>query len=92
MGHQFGANHTHWCGWDADASLDFPGGAVDACYDVEGGCTPPDNPPNEQWQQDKGTIMSYCDIFLPVGVTLEFHPIIETQALFPAINNKPFLC
>ncbi|MDC0189533.1 M12 family metallo-peptidase, partial [Flavobacteriales bacterium] len=89
MGHQFGANHTHSCIWDADPSLNFPGGAIDECYDVEGSCTPPNNPPNEIWQQNEGTIMSYCDIFLPVGVTLEFHPIVETQALFPSINSKP---
>ncbi|MBJ04351.1 MAG: hypothetical protein CMP65_00420 [Flavobacteriales bacterium] len=89
MGHQFGASHTHACIWNADPSLNFPGGAIDACYDVEGSCTPPNNPPNEIWQQNEGTIMSYCDIFLPVGVTLEFHPIVENQALFPAINNKP---
>ena len=60
MGHQFGANHTHSCIWDADPSLNFPGGAIDACYDVEGSCTPPNNPPNEIWQQNEGTIMSYC--------------------------------
>jgi len=89
MGHQFGANHTHSCVWQADPALSFPGGAIDACYDVEGNCDAPGNPPSEDWQQDVGTIMSYCDIFLPIGVSLEFHPVVETQALFPAINNKP---
>ena len=30
LGHNFGANHTHWCGW--------PGSSIDNCYTAEGGC------------------------------------------------------
>ena len=86
IGHNFGSPHTHNCGWDADASLNFPGGAIDACADVEGACSSPLNPPNEVWQQSSGTIMSYCDLG-SVGITLEFHPIVESQALIPGING-----
>ena len=70
IGHNFGSSHTHNCGWDADATLNFPGGAIDACSDVEGNCSTPLDPPNEVWQQSSGTIMSYCDLG-SVGITLE---------------------
>ena len=86
IGHNFGSPHTHSCGWDADASMNFPGGAIDACADVEGSCSSPLNPPNEVWQQSVGTIMSYCDLG-SVGITLEFHPIVESQALIPGLNS-----
>ncbi len=53
LGHIFGSNHTHWCGW--------PGGAIDNCgpiagYGTEGGCAA--GPP----PVDGGTIMSYCHL------------------------------
>ena len=86
IGHNFGSPHTHNCGWESDASISFPGGAIDACADVEGNCASPLNPPNEIWQQSVGTIMSYCDLG-SVGITLEFHPIVESQALIPGLNN-----
>jgi len=86
IGHNFGSPHTHSCSWSADASLDFPGGAIDACSSVEGNCSTPDNPPNEVWQQSIGTIMSYCDLG-SVGITLEFHTIVENQALIPGVNG-----
>ena len=85
IGHNFGSNHTHNCGWAADVSIGFPGGAIDACSDVEGSCTSPDTPPNEVWQQSAGTIMSYCDLG-SVGITLEFHSVVESQALIPGIQ------
>ncbi len=49
LGHNFGSNHTHWCGW--------PGGAIDDCYPVEGTCSPGPTPPVLG-----GTIMSYCHL------------------------------
>ena len=93
IGHNFGASHTHNCSWNADASLNFPGGAIDACADVENvdDCVLdgipfiPQNPPNEVWQQSSGTIMSYCDF--SIGITLEFHPVVESQALIPGANG-----
>ena len=85
IGHNFGSPHTHSCNWNPEPSLGFPGGAIDACADLEGDCTPPGNPPDEVWQESSGTIMSYCDF--SIGITLEFHPVIEIQALIPGVNN-----
>ena len=48
LGHNFGSEHTHWCGWT--------GGAIDDCYATEGGCAPGPTPSNG------GTIMSYCHL------------------------------
>lgn len=49
LGHNFGSEHTHWCGW--------PGGAIDDCYATEGGCAGGANPGT-----NGGTIMSYCHL------------------------------
>ena len=70
LGHNFGANHTHWCGW--------PGGAIDNCYGAEGGCS---NGPSVS----AGTIMSYCHITSTPKV-LQFHPIVEQNALIPSMS------
>jgi sugar lactone lactonase YvrE/predicted Fe-Mo cluster-binding NifX family protein len=48
LGHNFGSNHTQWCGW--------LGGALDNCYTTEGGCEAGPAPTNG------GTIMSYCHL------------------------------
>jgi len=73
LGHNFGSNHTHWCGW--------PGGPIDDCYTAEGGCT---NSPAPQ----VGTIMSYCHAVSGGSVNLEFHPTVESVALIPSINGQ----
>ncbi len=84
VGHNFGANHTHWCGWDSDGSLSFSGGAIDSCYPVEGNCSGPGDP-------NVGTLMSYCDL---AGITssLQFHPVVKSQALFPNIFSNQANC
>ncbi len=48
LGHNFGSNHTQWCGWT--------GGALDNCYTTEGSCDPGPAP------SGGGTIMSYCHL------------------------------
>lgn len=73
LGHNFGSNHTHWCGW--------PGGPIDNCYTAEGGCS---NTPAPQ----VGTIMSYCHAVSGGSVNLEFHPTVENVALIPSINGQ----
>ncbi len=45
LGHNFGSQHTHWCGW--------PVGALDNCNPASGSCS--GSPP-----VTGGTIMSYC--------------------------------
>ncbi|MFM8431539.1 MAG: zinc-dependent metalloprotease, partial [Bacteroidota bacterium] len=53
LGHNFGSNHTHWCGWQrADGTT----GPLDNCYSSDGGCSPGPTP------QNGGTIMSYCHL------------------------------
>lgn len=73
LGHNFGSNHTHWCGW--------PGGPIDNCYTAEGSCT---NTPTPQ----VGTIMSYCHAVAGGSVNLQFHPTVENFGLIPNINGQ----
>lgn len=75
FGHNFGSNHTHWCGW--------PGGPIDDCYTAEGGCT---NTPAPQ----VGTIMSYCHAVAGGSVNLQFHSTVENVALIPTINGQGY--
>ena len=79
LGHNFGADHTHWCGWTGSPAHPngTAGGAIDDCYSE--GCTGPD--------AAFGTIMSYCHIDPDVPKTLQFHPVVEEQALIPGISN-----
>ena len=72
IGHNCGANHTHWCGW--------PGGPIDNCADLEGDCTGYTNNPTNT----SSTIMSYCQ---QTGGTasMTFNTIVEDNALEPTI-------
>lgn len=56
IGHNFGSPHTQSCNW--------PGGAIDFCYAVEGDCY------SEALENIKGTLMSYCNRRLN-----NFHPL-----------------
>ncbi|HIG58248.1 MAG TPA: hypothetical protein EYQ21_02440 [Flavobacteriales bacterium] len=74
IGHNFGASHTHWCGW--------PGGPIDNCGDLEGSCSGYTNNPTAQL----GTMMSYCHAIGGGSVTLAFHQIVIDNALVPGAN------
>lgn len=52
LGHNFGSQHTHWCGWQRP---DGTVGPLDSCYSGEGQC-------NAITKPMVGTIMSYCHI------------------------------
>ncbi len=75
LGHNCGANHTHWCGW--------PGGPIDNCGSYEGDCTGYTNNPTGQL----GTIMSYCHAIAGGSKVLQFHPTVENNALIPTFNG-----
>lgn len=68
LGHNFGSNHTQWCGW--------VGGALDNCYTTEpfpdgnAACSPGPAPSNG------GTIMSYCHL---TGYGINFNNGFGTQ-------------
>ena len=72
LGHNFGSNHTHWCGWS--------NGPIDNCYDVEGSCA--NNP-----QAQVGTMMSYRHAVAGGSVNLEFHPTVVAEAFVPTITS-----
>jgi len=75
LGHNCGANHTHWCGW--------PGGPIDNCGSYEGDCAGyTDNPTGQL-----GTIMSYCHAIAGGSKLLQFHPTVENNALIPTFNG-----
>lgn len=86
LGHNFGSNHTHWCGWpggpDHPDAAAGETGTIHDCYDSEGACA-------ETVINEQGTIMSYCHL-QPAGAILQFHPVVEQAALFPTINANGF--
>lgn len=61
MGHNIGSPHTHNCQW--------PGGPIDTCYPVEGGCY------NGPLKPRVGTVMSYCHSGWGVNLALGFGPL-----------------
>lgn len=75
FGHNLGSNHTHWCGW--------PGGAIDNCYAVEGGCSPGPAP-------SAGTIMSYCHLGVGTDLMLGFGPL-PGAVILNEYNTRPCL-
>ena len=86
LGHNFGSNHTHWCGWpggpDHPDEVAGSSGTIHDCFESEDGC-------NEPVINEQGTIMSYCHL-QPAGAILEFHPVVEQAALFPTLNANGF--
>jgi len=77
-GHNFGSQHTQWCGWNTG-----PGGtcgAIDNCYTLEsgGGCsTCPSTTDTAHlpagWQ---GTVMSYCHLsYIGINLANGFGPL-----------------
>lgn len=61
MGHNLGSNHTHSCIW--------PGGPIDSCYTIEGGCY------NGPQIPRVGTVMSYCHLNATINLSLGFGPL-----------------
>lgn len=69
LGHNFGSNHTHYCGWELSPGVY---GAIDSCFMVEsvsGVCYSGSPVPRE------GTIMSYCHMWGSVNLNLGFGPL-----------------
>jgi len=75
IGHNFGSQHTHWCGW--------PGGPIDNCANLDGDCDGYSDNPTGQL----GTMMSYCHAIGGGSVTLAFHQIVIDNALVPGANS-----
>ena len=87
IGHNIGANHTHWCGWVPEPWNGFIGGPIDNCVDVQGSCS--NNPAPEV-----GTIMSYCHFGGGNGANCgisneEFHPTVISLINTRIVANSP---
>jgi hypothetical protein len=76
MGHNIGSRHTHSCMW--------PGGPIDTCYYVEGGCY------SGPLKPKAGTIMSYCHLYGSVNLSFGFGPL-PGNFIRQRYNNAPCL-
>lgn len=78
FGHNFASPRTHNCSW--------PGGPIDFCENVEGGCY---DKALEELQDNSGTLMSYCER------EATFHPLCQAlmrdhaDRLFTKITSTP---
>ncbi|MBS1493474.1 MAG: zinc-dependent metalloprotease [Bacteroidetes bacterium] len=66
LGHNFGSMHTQACVWPINS---FALGAIDSCYQSEGGCYSGTRP------NYNGTIMSYCHLNGAIRLALGFGPL-----------------
>ena len=76
IGHNFGAKHTQWCGWE--------GGPIDNCTNLEemtsNECVDYIDNPSPQ----VGTIMSYCHTWSfesGGGITMKFHELVRNTMM-----------
>ena len=61
-GHNIGSMHTHACAWPTTS------GQIDSCYTSEGGCV------TGTFQNNNGTVMSYCHLNGAINLTRGFGP------------------
>jgi len=83
LGHNFGARHTQWCGWE--------GGPIDNCTDHEemivDECANYINNPSPQ----VGTIMSYCHSWSfnsGGGIEMQFNNLVKESIIDYLINQN----
>ena len=76
LGHNFGANHTQWCGWE--------GGPIDNCANLEETSSSQCQDYLNNPQPQIGTIMSYCHTWsydAGGGIILKFHNLIKNTIM-----------
>ncbi len=80
VGHNLGSPHTHSCSW--------PGGAIDNCYDTEGGC------PAGPAPVGGGTIMSYCHLSTGINLANGFGPLPgdKIRSVVTEVSNTGCIC
>ena len=92
LGHNFGSQHTQWCGWNTGAGGTC--GAIDNCAALESGSSCSTCPATTQistrppgWS---GTVMSYCHLVSGVGVNLAngFGPLPQAVIRTSATNGS----
>jgi hypothetical protein len=83
IGHNLGSRHTHSCSWTVNGTVNQ---AIDGCWQPEGTCPRPVNPPNF-----KGTVMSYCHMSNTMDLNLGFGPLPKQLIRQKVIEAIPFL-